>query len=570
MKGDMKTYGRLIREALPYWKVAVVAMLAMTATAAMEPLLPALMAPLIDESLIDKDPKALIQIPLMIVAVFVFKGIAEYIASVSSQYVANRTVADIRSEVFAVQLDLPMQDHDAQEGGRLLSRITYDVAQVGEAVSTAWMVIIKDSLMILGLLAFLIYTSWEMSLALLVAAPVVSYVVKKASIKMRRSNQDLQTWTGRLTGLIEESLMAVKDIKIFSGHDHQQSRFDDINKRLRHEQMRVIKIQSLNVPLVQILAAITIGIVILIGTQMSAKDLLSPGEFVAYITAMGMIFDPVRRLTGVNATIQRGLAAAESIYEIFDQSLDEQRQASDYSALKQVSLSCESLSFQYKNAESKALDQVSFQIQAGETVALVGPSGSGKSSLIASIAGFIEPDAGSILINGEDIQSWPLAKRRRQLSLVSQQVNLFDATIAENIRFGRPDATDEQIRDAARQAHALEFIDALPDGLDTQVGPFGGRLSGGQRQRIAIARAFIKDAPILLLDEPTSALDHQSREQVLLGLENLKANRTTLIISHQPETLLSIDRTLYLIAGQLATDSSVLDVASAQTTPPRA
>jgi subfamily B ATP-binding cassette protein MsbA len=550
MKGDMRTYGRLIREALPYWKVAVLAMLSMAATAAMEPMLPALMAPLIDESLIDKDPNALIQIPLLIVAVFVFKGVSEYVASVSSQYVANRTVADIRSEVFAVQLDLPMTDHDAEEGGRLLSRITYDVAQVGEAVSTAWMVIIKDTLMILGLLGFLIYTSWQMSLALLVAAPIVSFVVKKASVKMRRSNQDLQTWTGRLTGLIEESLLAVQDIKIFGGHDNQQERFDDINKRLRHEQMRVIKIQSLNVPLVQILAAITIGIVILIGTQMSARDLLSPGEFVAYITAMGMIFDPVRRLTGVNATIQRGLAAAESIYEIFDQILDNQRGHSrSHDALPKASLAINAVTFSYPNAESPALDSVSFDIRPGESVALVGPSGSGKSSLIALIAGFQNPDSGEIRINDEPLTEWPLAKRRRQLSLVGQQVNLFDSTVADNIRFGWPDASDEAVREAALQAHALEFIEALPEGFDTPIGPFGNRLSGGQRQRIAIARAFIKDAPILLLDEPTSALDHNSREEVLKGLENLKANRTTLIISHQPETLLSIDRTVSLRDG---------------------
>lgn len=563
MKSDMRTYGRLIREALPYWKIAALAMLSMAATAAMEPLLPALMAPLIDESLIDKDPSALIQIPLLIVAVFVFKGISEYVASVSSQYVANRTVADIRSEVFAVQLDLPMVDHDAEEGGRLLSRITYDVAQVGEAVSTAWMVIIKDTLMIIGLLAFLIYTSWQMSLALLIAAPVVSFVVKKASVKMRRSNQDLQTWTGRLTGLIEESLLAVKDIKIFGGHDNQQARFEHINKRLRHEQMRVIKIQSLNVPLVQILAAITIGVVILIGTQMSARDLLSPGEFVAYITAMGMIFDPVRRLTGVNATIQRGLAAAESIYQIFDQTLDNQRgQSRNHEALQRASLDVKDVTFRYPNAEELVLDSVSFTVNPGESVALVGPSGSGKSSLIALIAGFLEPQDGDIRINQESLKDWPLAKRRRQLSLVGQQVNLFDATIADNIRFGWPEATDEEVQDAARQAHALEFIEALPEGFDTQIGPFGNRLSGGQRQRIAIARAFIKDAPILLLDEPTSALDHKSREEVLKGLENLKANRTTLIISHQPETLLSIDRTIHLIAGQLApvttdSDSSV-------------
>lgn len=553
MRAEMTTYGRLIREAIPYWKIAAVAMLAMTATAAMEPLLPALMAPLIDESLIDKDPDALIQIPLLIVAVFVGKGISEYIASVSSQYVAHRTVADIRSEVFSVQLDLPMQDHETEEGGRLLSRITYDVAQVGEAVSTAWMVVIKDTLMIIGLLIFLIYTSWQMSLALLVAAPVVAFVVKKASQKMRQSNQDLQTWTGRLTGLIEESLTAVKDIKIFGGHHNQQTRFDDINRRLRHEQMRVVKIQSLNVPLVQILAAITIGIVILIGTQMSARDLLSPGEFVAYITAMGMIFDPVRRLTGVNATIQRGLAAAESIYSVFDQRLDEQRQSGQiYAALPSAKLTLDQVTFSYPNTETAALSRVSFEVASGESVALVGPSGSGKSSLIALIAGFIDPDEGDIRFNDESIASWSLGKRRRQISLVSQQVNLFDATVVENVRFGNPDADESAIIEALRQAHALEFVEDLPDGLNTAIGPFGGRLSGGQRQRLAIARAFVKDAPILLLDEPTSALDHQSRAYVLQGLENLKANRTTLIISHHPETLLSIDRTLDLKQGMIS------------------
>jgi len=286
---------------------------------------------------------------------------------------------------------------------------------------------------------------------------------------------------------------------------------------------------------------------------MSARDLLSPGEFVAYITAMGMIFDPVRRLTGVNATIQRGLAAAESIYQIFDQTLDNQRgQTRNCEALKRASLDVKDVTFRYPNAEELALDSVSFTVNPGESVALVGPSGSGKSSLIALIAGFLEPQNGDIRINQESLKDWPLTKRRRQLSLVSQQVNLFDATIADNIRFGWPEATDAEVQDAARQAHALEFIEALPEGFDTHIGPFGNRLSGGQRQRIAIARAFIKDAPILLLDEPTSALDHKSREEVLKGLENLKANRTTLVISHQPETLLSIDRTIHLLAGRQA------------------
>ena len=314
--------------------------------------------------------------------------------------------------------------------------------------------------------------------------------------------------------------------------------------------MRVIKIQSLNVPLVQILAAITIGIVIVVGTQMSARDLLSPGEFVAYITAMGMIFDPVRRLTGVNATIQRGLAAAESIYEVFDRALDDQRgQSKTYSALPTATLSIKNVTFTYPGGEDPALNTVSLKVEPGESVGLVGPSGSGKSSLIAIIAGFLDPDTGDIEINNESLKQWTLAKRRRQISLVGQQVNLFDATVAENIRFGWPDATDDEVREAADQANALKFIESLPDGFDTQIGSFGNRISGGQRQRIAIARAFIKDSPILLLDEPTSALDHKSREDVLKGLENLKTNRSTLIISHQPEALLSVDRTIQLVAG---------------------
>ena len=552
MKKDMSTYLRLVKEAVPYWRIAALAMLAMAVTAGLEPVLPALMAQLIDESLIAQQPDARLTIPLLIVGVFVLKGISEYVASVSSQYVAHRTVADIRSQVFAVQLDLPMEEHGDEEGGRMLSRITYDVAQVGEAVSTAWMVIIKDSLMILGLLGFLVYTSWQLSLALLIAAPVVQYVVKKAAVKMRRSNEDLQTWTGRLTGLVEESLMAIRDIKIFGGHRNQQAHFDDINRRLRQEQMRVVKIQSLNVPLVQILAALTIGLVIIMGTQMSARNLLSPGEFIAYITAMGMIFDPVRRLTGVNATIQRGLAAAESIYAIFDQRLDEQRHPSpDYPALAKASLAFEKVSFRYPGQTEQVLTDISLTVHSGETVALVGPSGSGKSSLLALIAGFIQPTSGEIRINEMAVSTWPLAQRRRQLSLVGQQVNLFDTTVEANIAFGHPDASFEAIYEAARQAHALDFIEALPEGFQTRIGPFGNRLSGGQRQRLAIARAFLKDAPILLLDEPTSALDADARDHVLAGLENLKRSRSTLIISHQPETLLSVNRLVQLDRGRL-------------------
>ena len=558
-KSDTTVFIRLLKEGLPYWKIALLAVAAMIITAGLEPLLPALMAPLIDDSMIKKDPEALLYIPILIVLVYVIRGLFEFVAVVASQYVAHKTIADIRAEVFASQLDLPMEEHHREEGGMLISRITYDCAQIREALSSAWMVIIKDSLVILGLLVFLIYTSWEMSITLLIATPAVFYIVKQANRRMRISNRSLQDWNGRLTGLIEESLAAVRDIKVFEGHSSRQNNFERINSHLFREQMRVTKVQALATPLIQTLTAIVIGIVIFIGTHLSVAGELSPGEFVAYITAMGMIFSPIRRLTGITAVIQRGLAAAESIYSVLDQPLDMQKsQVVEYKRLDRASIKFEQVTFQYPGADHAALSSVSFEIDHGESIALVGPSGSGKTSTLALIAGFVTPDHGTILFNEENVLSWPLGQRRRQLAYVSQQINLFDTTVAENIRFGKPDATEEEVHEAARQAHALKFIEALPEGFETQIGPFGSRLSGGERQRLAIARAFIKNAPILLLDEPTSALDHQSREHVLRGLENLKANRTTLIISHQPETLLSIDRTLYLIDGHLTTDSSVL------------
>ena len=564
-KSDTTVFIRLLKEGLPYWKIALLAVAAMIITAGLEPLLPALMAPLIDDSMIKKDPEALLYIPILIVLVYVIRGLFEFVAVVASQYVAHKTIADIRAEVFASQLDLPMEEHHREEGGMLISRITYDCAQIREALSSAWMVIIKDSLVILGLLVFLIYTSWEMSITLLIATPAVFYIVKQANRRMRISNRSLQDWNGRLTGLIEESLAAVRDIKVFEGHSSRQNNFERINSHLFREQMRVTKVQALATPLIQTLTAIVIGIVIFIGTHLSVAGELSPGEFVAYITAMGMIFSPIRRLTGITAVIQRGLAAAESIYSVLDQPLDMQKsQVVEYKRLDRASIKFEQVTFQYPGADHAALSSVSFEIDHGESIALVGPSGSGKTSTLALIAGFVTPDHGTILFNEENVLSWPLGQRRRQLAYVSQQINLFDTTVAENIRFGKPDATEEEVHEAARQAHALKFIEALPEGFETQIGPFGSRLSGGERQRLAIARAFIKNAPILLLDEPTSALDHQSREHVLRGLENLKANRTTLIISHQPETLLSIDRTLYLIDGHLTTDSSVLARAAAE------
>lgn len=540
-------YVRLIQEAYPFWKWAFFAVLAMLACAFLEPLLPALMAPLVDESLIAREPDSLIKIPLLIVGVFLMKGIAEYFSTIASQTVAQKTIASLREKIFSIQLDLPDYIHQRTKAGRLLSRLTYDVEQVADAVSTAWMILIKDSLVIIGLLSFLIYTSWQLTITLFIVTPIIVVIVKWASSRMRKSNKKLQEWIGIFTGLIEESLEAIRDIKIFSSHKERQKKFEFLNQKLLKEKMRVIKIQALNVPLVQTLAAMTIGVVIIIGTQMSVRSLLTPGEFVAYITAMGMIFDPVRRLTGVNSVIQRGLAAADSIYYVFDQPRDGQLIEKSHSDKRQtITLALENVCFSYPDKKTIVLSNISFKINHGETLSIIGPSGSGKTTIFNIISGFLAPNSGRVLINGVDSHSLPLAKLRSFISLVGQNIHIFDASISENIKVGNRNATNEEIIEAAKQANALEFIEKLPHKFDYPCGRSGSQLSGGQKQRIAIARAILKNAPLLLLDEPTSSLDIITMNGVLESLEKLKSNRTTLIISHHPTNQLTLNRVISL------------------------
>ena len=539
-------------EARPFWKVAFLAIVMMILAAAMEPLLPALMAPLIDESMIARDPDSLTLIPIYIVLVYTARGITEFIGSVSSQYVAHKTVANIRSRLFAAQVDLPKQIISDDAAGVFTSRIIFNCSQIRQAVSTAWMILIKDSFVIIGLTGFLFYTSWQMSFAILLVAPLIGFIIRITNKRMRSSNRELQNWMARLTGFIEDSALSIDEIKIFSGHDSQIKSFDSINAGLVREQMRVVKIQSIVTPLVQVVTAVSIGGVILVGSHLSANNLLSPGEFVAYITAMGMLFSPIKRLTGVAAILQQGLAAADSIYDTLDAPSDCQtKKGNVVKAWPHANLVFEKVEFRYPKNDRSVLKNMTFTISKGETICLAGPSGSGKSTILSLIAGFLKPDKGRILINDRDIMKISISTLRQQISIVPQESNLLDTTILENIKFGNPEASSEQIQRAIEMSHCREFVESLPDDVNTMVGQRGLNLSGGQRQRICIARAFLKDAPILLLDEPTSALDAESRDQILLGLENLKANRTTIIISHQPEKLLAVDRTLLIQNGTI-------------------
>ncbi len=558
MKNDFKLYLRLLGYIRPYWRVVVISILAMVISAALEPVLPALMQPLIDKSLIQRHDASLWQVPVFIVLAFVVKGVADYVANVASQTVAQKTIADLRALIFSHQLDLPIARHREEEGGRMLSRITYDTSMVGEAVSTAWLTIIRDTLVLIGLLGFLFYTAWQLTLLVLLIAPVLAFAIRRINGRLRQSSERVQSWMGRVTGLVEEALLGLQEIKIFGAHASQADRFDQVNQGLRREQMRVVRVQAINVPLVQVLAACSVALVIYVASSLSRQDLLTPGEFVAFITAMSMVFEPVRRLTNVNATLQRGLAAAESIFTLLDargevgsnggKAVDTIGMSVEASreALRAPAIEFESVFYRYPGSDEWSVKNFSLRIPSGQAVALVGPSGSGKSSLFHLLCGFDSPTQGRILIDQKSVDQIPLQDLRAQIALVGQQTLLFDLTVVENLRLAKPDATESEVVEALKAADAWDFVSELPSGTDTPLGSLGNSLSGGQRQRLSIARAFLKNAPILLLDEATSALDRQSEASVLQGLKTLMQGKTTIVVSHSPERLLNIDRLVQL------------------------
>lgn len=543
-------YKRLLSYIKPYWKVVILTLITLIITASMEPLMPALLKPLVDDSLIAKDPEAILHIPLLIMLVFVIKGITEYISKVTSEWVAHKAILDIRAEMFAKMNRLPQQTHTDYTMGKLLSKITYDVLQVGNSLSQAWIVIIRDTFIILGLIGFLLYTSWQLTLLMLLIGPVVAFIIRRASKLMRNSSKEMQNSMGELTSRLEEGLTGHQDIKIYNAERYEEKRFFNTAETLRQHTMAVVRVASLNVPLVQIMAAIALSGVLYVASLMSAQDLFTPGEFIAFITAMAMIFDPIRRLTSINQTIQKGMAASESIFDLLDQP-NERNQGQQQLESPVGEIRFENVNFSYKGAEKATLSQFTLTIPAKKTTALVGQSGSGKTTLANLITRFYDADAGDILIDGHRIQDIELNNLRRNIALVSQNVILFNDTIAANIAYGHDEFDQEAIISAAKAAHAWEFIKNLPQALDTVIGDNGALLSGGQRQRLAIARAFLKNAPILILDEATSALDNQSEQAIQQAMNTLRQNRTVIIIAHRLSTIESADNIVVLENGHL-------------------
>ncbi len=549
-KKSIQLYRRLLRYIYPYKTAIATALVMIVIIATMEPMAAAILGQLIDKSLIEKDPSTFMLLPALLAAVFVVKGIAEYFSTVLSTWIAEKAILNIRGDLYRKILHLPQTDYNETSTGILMSKITYDVQQTGTALSEAWIIIIRDSLIILALLATLIYYSWQLTLVMLVVGPIVAFFIDQASKLMRASSTNMQQDMGTLTHRLEEGIKGIRDVKIYGAENYEQNRFHEAAESLRQNTMKVVKVSALNVPLVQVLAAIALSIVVYIAIQMVNKGEMSPGDLITYVTAMGLIFEPIRRITNINQTIQKGLAAAESIFAMLDKG-NEPNPGSRALTNFKGGIQFKNVDFSYPNSNSSALTNFNLSIPAHKTTALVGESGSGKTTIANLTAQFYRPCAGSIHFDKMDTQDIELNNLREQIAYVGQDIVLFNDTLAANIAYGQTQYNTKEIQAAAESAHAWDFISALPEGLDTIIGDNGTLLSGGQRQRIAIARAFLKNAPILIMDEATSALDNQSEHKIQLAIQALQKDKTVLIIAHRLSTIEKSDNIIVMQQGQV-------------------
>ena len=555
-------YFRLLAYVRPYLWVFSFSILGMLISAATEVALPAAVKPFLDGTFVDKDPVLITWTPVALVLLFVFRGIGSFLGQYASAWVGNKVVMDLRDQMFRQMLALPLGYFHDHTTGNLLSRFTYDVAQVTQAATQVVTVLVKDSLTIVGLFAYLLYVDWKLTLISMVMIPPIALVVRYFNARLRNTSRSTQTAMGDLTQVVQETIDCNKVVKIFGGQSYETRRFNDTSNTLRGFMMKQTAAAAANVPIVQLFAALATAVVVYYVTVQAQQNTTTVGGFVSFLAAMLMLTAPLKRLTGVAEHLQRGLAAAESVFALIDQTPELDSGTVELSRAK-GELRFEHVDFQYPGSNRRALIDINLTITPGETVALVGSSGGGKTTFANMVPRFFSPDAGQILLDGHDISSLTLSSLRANIALVSQEVALFNDTVAANIAYGvNSGATRDDIIAAAQAAHAMDFINAMPQGLDTLIGENGVRLSGGQRQRLAIARTILKNTAVVILDEATSALDSESEKHVQAALDSLMKGRTTVVIAHRLSTIENADRIVVLDEGRIAETGSHAELLS--------
>lgn len=497
----------------------------------------------------NRDPRTIVLLPVALVVLFFFRGIGDFTQTYCMGYVGRQIVKQLRAQIFGRVTDLPVSYYDRSSSGALLSRLTFNTEQVGQAATDSVTISVRETLTLVGSIFLLFYLNARLALIALTMGPIVAWLVTIINRKFRRYSRRIQDSMGDVTSIAKETLESPRVIKVYNAQDYKNAQFEAVNEHNRRSYMRLVLTKGLSNPVVQMVTALGSGLVLSIAIADAINNRMTMGDLLAFLVALVQIAQPLRSLISVAGPIQQGIAAGESIFELLDEPV-EPPGGTLQAARVQGNIAFEAVSFSYPAGKGIALRDVSFKVSAGEMIAIVGRSGSGKSTLVNLLPRFYDVDSGRVGVDGHDVREYQLKSLREQIALVSQDVVLFNDTIRANIAFGR-NVTAAAIEEAARAAHVLEFARDLPVGLDTMVGDRGVLLSGGQRQRIAIARALLKNAPILILDEATSALDSESERIIQTALDQLMHNRTTLVIAHRLSTVERADRILVLDAGRV-------------------
>jgi subfamily B ATP-binding cassette protein MsbA len=545
------TFKRLWSFIRLYKAGLVVASIALIVNALADTYMISLLKPLLDEGFGDAESNFLKTLPFIIFGMMAIRGLSGFISAYCLSWVSGNVVMLMRRRIFNHFMSMPVTFFDKESTGGLLSRITYDSEQVASATSKALVSIVREGVSIIALLGLMFYNSWQLSLVLLLVAPFVSWAISIVSVRFRKISKNMQDAMGVVTSSAEQMLKGHKVVLSYGGQEVEKERFDSVSNKMRQQTMKMVTAQAAANPIVQLIASLALVAVLYLASLDQIRAELSPGTFTVIFSAMFGLMRPLRALTSVTSDFQRGMAATQTLLGLME--LEAEKDDGDYSIDRAKGhVEVKDVVFTYKGKEKPALNGVSFDIPIGKTVALVGRSGSGKSTIANLFTRFYDVDSGSIELDSRAIEQYKLANLRQQFALVSQNVHLFNDTIANNIAYAATEVySREQIEHAAKLAHAMEFISGFEDGLDTIIGENGANLSGGQRQRIAIARALLRDAPVLILDEATSALDTESERAIQAALDELQKDKTVLVIAHRLSTIESADQILVVDEGEI-------------------
>ena len=548
----MNTFWRIVSYLRNYRLRLLGAFLCSVGVAALQAVNAWLVKPVLDDIFIARNQELLMILPLIILGVAILKASFSYGQSYLMGYVGQWLVADVRQQLFIHIVRLPIRFHDANTSGRLMARVISDVNEMSNAIPSVLKDIFQQGLTFVALIGVAFYQNWKMATVVLVVLPLSGYVLIRIGKRIRKLSRKGQESIGSMASVLKEAFTGIKVVKAYGQEEKEGQRFFLMNKAFRRAQVKSSQTSAMSSPILEVIAVCGISFIIWYGGGLVIAGEMKPGEFFSFLTAMFMSYAPIRKMSGANASVQRALAGAQRVFSVLDldSELSKDEGKRTLPPIKHK-LEFSNVSFTYEGAKASSLDNVNLTVPVGEVVALVGASGSGKTTLVSLVPRFYRPTQGTVTIDGIDIRSVDRSSLRRQIGIVSQETVLFDDLIRNNIAYGRPDATEEQIIEAARAAYAWEFIERLPNGLDTFVGENGLKLSGGQRQRLAIARAILRDPPILILDEATSALDSESEKLVQQALANLMKARTTLVIAHRLSTVQHADRLVVMKRGRI-------------------